>query len=125
MPTARRLQRQARHNTSSQRDGHSLSSSQSLSARLSVPGDVLIIHQLCSPKASPAGITPACMMAQRVARCAPQVDRLMDMIVNSLYSNRDVFLRELISNASDALDKIRCAAQPSTSRSVRHAPALG
>ena len=36
-----------------------------------------------------------------------EVTRLMDIIVNSLYTQRDVFLRELISNAVDALEKAR------------------
>ncbi|CDJ52590.1 heat shock protein 90, putative [Eimeria brunetti] len=36
-----------------------------------------------------------------------EVSRLMDIIINSLYTQRDVFLRELISNAVDALEKAR------------------
>ena len=36
-----------------------------------------------------------------------EVDKLLDLVIHSLYSNRDIFLRELVSNGSDAIEKLR------------------
>ncbi len=43
-----------------------------------------------------------------------EVSRLLSIVANALYSEREVFLRELISNASDACDRLRYESQTNT-----------
>ena len=48
---------------------------------------------------------------------APRSGRLLDLVVHSLYSEREIFLRELVANAADAMDRRRFEALTEPGRS--------
>ena len=46
-------------------------------------------------------------MSKSTKQFKTEVQDLLNLVINSLYSNKDIFLRELLSNSSDAIDKLR------------------
>ena len=48
---------------------------------------------------------------QEIHQFKTEVQQVLNLIIHSLYSNKDIFLRELISNASDAIDRLRFRSQ--------------
>ncbi len=47
------------------------------------------------------------MTEQKTMKFKAETKRVLDLVIHSLYSNKDIFLRELVSNSSDAIDRLR------------------
>src|SRR5580700_2202710 len=65
----------------------------------------------------PLPLKPDCEMPQETRHFQAEVSRLLDIVAHSHYSEKEIFLRELISNASDACDRLRYAALTESSLS--------
>src|SRR5579875_3424919 len=64
-----------------------------------------------APEGAPAatGAPGAAAPGAETRAFSAEVGRLLDLVVNALYSDREIFLRELVANAADAIDRRRFA----------------
>jgi molecular chaperone HtpG len=62
--------------------------------------------------------------AEETRNFGAEVGRLLDLVVHSLYSDREIFLRELVANAADATDKRRFLALSDGSLALPESPAI-
>jgi len=62
--------------------------------------------------------------AEETRNFGTEVGRLLDLVVHSLYSDREIFLRELVANAADAIDRRRFLALSDESAALPESPAI-
>ena len=61
-------------------------------------------------------------METKKSQFKAEIAEMLDLVVNSLYSKKEIFLRELVSNASDAIDKAKFQGRTGGSRSPSTRP---